>query len=1136
VVDCDSSQALVIEEACQGRNLVIQGPPGTGKSQTITNLIAAAVRAGKTVLFVAEKMAALEVVKRRLDKVGLGDVCLELHSNRISKKAALEEIERTLQLGRPRSPRHLAETVSRLTAVRDELNSRADQLHTPLEPGNLSPYEILSELIELRASQTPLPDFKLTRVNRWTPDDFQRNLAAVAKYARLLETIGLPSSHPWRGSQLEEILPLDLERLLAEIPASLVSLDQLQKSGILLAESTGDPIPDSLEGIWQSLRTARLVSDSPPVDAETLSNPVWRDHRTAIRNVADAARAILRAQEKLAGVVMDVAWDIDVAPSRRAHARYGREWYGIFVPSYNAAAAVLRSLLRTSPPATFAERQAILDLLAARRAAVDLIAQSDTMGREAFGRFWLGQQTDWRQIAAWETWDAQALESDPSLRFRELRAKISDTKPVQRLAGTLEQQLRAFLAGFNQLCKALKVDTVAAFEEFGPGSPSRESGSPRSTAAHMQLMDAGNPDEIEAQLALLGPARTATLDVVSSRLQAWHGNPEALQQWQQLRMLRNELAKAGAADLADRMDDGRIAPELGTTALKFAYFEAMFRVALKQSPDLNATGGSETQKLREQFCQLDTERIKLARFEVANSHFAGIGRAQGTGAAVAIHILRHEMQKKRRHLPLRQLINQAGAAIQAVKPVFMMSPLSVAQFLEPGALEFDLLVIDEASQVRPVEALGAAARCHQLVVVGDDQQMPPTQFFAAALGNSNGNDDEPAIHAGDIESILGLCISRNVPQRTLRWHYRSRHHSLIAVSNRQFYGNQLLVVPSPERAGELGIKYHRIEGGKFEDGTNEVEAKAVAAAVIEHARHCPQWTLGVAAFSLPQRDALIKEIELLRRAHPELESFFDPGASDPFFVKNLENVQGDERDVIFVSCGYGPAEDGKISLNFGPISAAGGERRLNVLITRAKRRCEVFATLRADDIDLNRATGRGPAVLRAFLEFAQSGGETGRATGQVSHDLFVETIRKQLAARRYEVHTNVGVAGIFVDLAVVDPDDQSHFILGIEVDGPSFRKAKTARDRERLRESVLRGQGWNLQYVRAVEWFHRPQEQLNRLVTAIQASREQHSRDEPGPAAEVSLATEVFVIDRHEANGDPLATTASEPGRAPYAH
>ena len=299
--------------------------------------------------------------------------------------------------------------------------------------------------------------------------------------------------------------------------------------------------------------------------------------------------------------------------------------------------------------------------------------------------------------------------------------------------------------------------------------------------------------------------------------------------------------------------------------------------------------------------------------------------------------------------------------------------------LNPGVLQFDLLVMDEASQVEPVDALGAIARAKQIVVVGDERQLPPTQFFSRMTTNisEEDDDDDNTVATHDVESILNLCLARGLPQRMLRWHYRSKHHSLIAVSNKQFYGNRLFIVPSSYDEGSgMGLVFHHLPEATFDSGgtaTNPIEAKAVADAVIRHAQEHPHLSLGVGAFSVKQQQAILDEVELVRRAHPDTEPFFTQAHQDePFFVKNLENIQGDERDVIFISVGYGRNQSGYMAMRFGPLNAEGGERRLNVLISRAKRRCEVFSSITADDIDLERGKGAGVLAFKLFLKYAQT--------------------------------------------------------------------------------------------------------------------------------------------------------------------
>jgi very-short-patch-repair endonuclease len=526
------------------------------------------------------------------------------------------------------------------------------------------------------------------------------------------------------------------------------------------------------------------------------------------------------------------------------------------------------------------------------------------------------------------------------------------------------------------------------------------------------------------------------------------------------------------------------------------------------------------------FRQSDLHAIEQTRIAIRSQHYHDMPRSDG--GIGALGVLNGEFAKKRNHLSIRQLVKRAGSAMQALKPVFMMSPLSVAQFLEPGALQFDLLVMDEASQVEPVDALGAIARAKQIVVVGDERQLPPTRFFSRMTGNA---DDDPedegnTVAAHDVESILNLCLARGLPQRMLRWHYRSRHQSLIAVSNREFYENKLFIVPSPyDAASGMGLKFHHLPHGTFDSGgtaTNPVEAKAVAEAVIQHAKEQPGRSLGVGAFSVKQRQAILDQLELLRRAHPETESFFTQAHRDePFFVKNLENIQGDERDVILISVGYARNPTGYMAMRFGPLSAEGGERRLNVLISRAKRRCEVFSSITADDIDLERAKGAGVAALKLFLKFAETGKlDFERVSDREADSIFEEQVAAALRSRGYDVKMQVGIAGFFIDIAVVDQENLGRFLLGIECDGAAYHSSRSARDRDRLRQAVLEDHGWIIHRIWSTDWFRRPKEQLEKTVAAIEQARKTLAAR--GEQADVSNPPHrVFEIVSHH-DGDSL--------------
>lgn len=1056
VVDADSSQALVIEEVNRGRNLVIQGPPGTGKSQTIANLIAGAVKAGKSVLFVAEKMAALEVVKRRLSNVGLGDMCLELHSNKANKRTVLQDLERTLKLDQPKVgniQRHCAE----LDSCRERLNRHLQAIHSPIGPSALTPYQIMGELVRLRAAGTRLPDFKLGDPRLWTHFDLEKRLNLLQDLLDRVAQLGAPHQHPWRGVELDAVLPTDVDRISASIPGILSRLARIVESGDRLAQLFGVVAPRDALATSKVARLAHRIVAAPEMDRACIASPVWQHQRQQIDSLVEAGKQFTQCQKKLHDIVVEAGWQTDVAVARRDIAAYGRSWFRFLSRKYRDAQRTLRGIVVDTPPKKLEDRLEILDHLIHGQKVRDFLLSEPVaeLGRLAFGSFWNSLASDWIALAKITHWETECREASIEPQFRAICARVTNVADVRLILQRIAADLKPALSELNALFESLKLNLQAAF---------------------------GSSDVAKV-----------TLSDLRARLQQWRDAPESLSAWVNYLVRLRKLQSEGMAELAAQIDCGETAASEAVARCEMAFYEELIREAFRVNSELAAFTGSSHERLIEKFRELDAGRIDLARYEVASAHYQRLPTAGSDLGEVGL--VRREIQKKRRHLPIRRLLSQAAHAVRAIKPVFMMSPISVAQFLEPGAIEFDLLLIDEASQVQPVDALGAAARAKQIVVVGDSKQLPPTRFFTRMLGEDGSDELEQAdLSAGDMESILGLCCAQNVPQRMLRWHYRSRHHSLIAVSNHEFYEDRLHVVPSPGQPTKgQGLIYHFLPDGKFDRGgsaTNRVEARIAAEAVMTHAHNCPNKSLGVGAFSVAQRDAILDELELLRRADPSVESFFATATAEPFFVKNLENIQGDERDVIYISVGYGKDESGYMAMTFGPLSTDGGERRLNVLITRAKESCNVFASFRAEDIDLERARSRGAQALKTFLKYAESGLlDTGISTNRDYDSEFERQVARALSAHGFETHAQVGVAGFFIDLAVLDPSCPGRYLLGIECDGLNYHRSRSARDRDRLREAVLRDRGWVIHRIWSTDWFHRPDEQIRKTLAAIESTK-----------------------------------------------
>jgi very-short-patch-repair endonuclease len=1090
VMNADSSQTVAIEEVTRGRHLVIKGPPGTGKSQTITNIIAAAVAQGRTVLFVAEKMAALDVVHRRLRDVGLASVALELHSSKANKRVLLEELKRARSVAAP-APRGEATLVERLTDSRNSLNQHAEMMHAAHEPSGITPFRLLGLLISLRKSGE-IATHSLDAPETWSPLDFERRRELVQEIAERIAADGAPRDHPWRGVGRDALDPNEMDHLRKDLDSLSVNLMRMKVESQHVCALFGLPLPKTFAETNRILAFAEAAAAMPECDRQAFKDPVW-DRSDEVAEIVERGARFAKLKIAFDSAFVESAWNASLDLCRTTLAEKGRSWLRIFSPRYRAQLALLSSYLKVPLPKTIEQRLLLVDGLIGAQIARRSFEDMQASGKAAFGSAWRKDRSDWARLGGLTSWWSATSKQDLPGGARDLLSganlSIEDRKSIDQGRASI----RAARSGVDRLIDFLQLDLMRI------------------------SLDAGDDMDVGTLVEMVS---------------GWRAAPERITRWIAFMGRIRIFRENGLGALTEGVLDGSLGGAALQPTLEKSYFEAMRTVIFEAHPELKKFDGEIHARLVESFRKLDLERMRLARDQIAYGHTSKLPR--NAGGIGPLGVLNGEIAKKRNHLPIRQLLERAGPVIQQIKPVFLMSPLSVAQFLKPGAISFDLLVIDEASQIEPVDALGAVARCRQMVVVGDERQLPPTRFFAKLTGNDDDReeDDELTFQAKDAESILDLCLAKGLPHRMLNWHYRSKHQSLIAVSNRQFYDNRLFIVPSPyDAVAGMGLKFNYFPDAYYDRGntrTNPKEAQLVAEAVIRHARETPEKTLGVATFSVAQRQAVQNELELLRRENPDVEEFFSRGASEPFFVKNLENIQGDERDVIFISLGYGRTKDGYIAMSFGPLNSDGGERRLNVLISRAKLRCEVFSSISGDDIDLARSKGRGVAALKMFLSFAQTG-KLGIAheTGRGADSIFEEQVAARLTALGYDVKTQIGTAGFYVDLAVSDPEKPGRFVLGIECDGAQYHSSRSARDRDRLRQNVLEAHGWMLHRIWSTDWFLRPEEETAKVVRAIDAAKA-HWRETDERAADSVSAVPIRFAARDEAVGVELVTTHVE--------
>ena len=612
--------------------------------------------------------------------------------------------------------------------------------------------------------------------------------------------------------------------------------------------------------------------------------------------------------------------------------------------------------------------------------------------------------------------------------------------------------------------------------------------------------------------------------------------------------VRRDLIRAGLGDFLRIADAQNLPPRQYSSAVAYLCLRRRAERRRAETPILRDATGSKLNARRVTFAEQDKLKIEHdrahARATVIQRNGLAGEKLNGRKNWTEMALVHNEIPKGRAFVSVRRLLRQAPASVRALKPCFMMSPMSVAKFL-PRDMKFDLVVIDEASQMRPEDALGALLRAQQIVVVGDPKQLPPTDFFSRTVDSTSLDDDEADDDLND-ESILEACSKTFDKVRHLKWHYRSRCESLIAFSNEQFYDRKLITFPMAA-PGSFSVDLVHV-AGTYQAQQNTAEAQRIceeAIGLMEKLADLPDsefGTIGIVAVNSKQRELIYEEFRRLSSGNASVKTFIErsEGLGEPFIVKNLENVQGDERDYILISLTYGPAPGKKVvDQRFGPINRSQGHRRLNVLFSRARRRIGLFTSMHSTDIRPGETSKRGVHILKAYLEYAERG-ETvaGSLTGKPFDSPFEREVAERLKAHGYDVDIQVGASKFRIDLGIKHPRNSSVYLAGVECDGAAYHSSRSARDRDRLREEVLRGLGWNIVRVWSTDWFADPERATNRLVEQLRTLEQRPLKDETKvmfgrrearPVPEPDIGTVDTPQVRDPDNGVPQIAAPSAP-------
>jgi very-short-patch-repair endonuclease len=962
VLDADASQNYAINAVLHGQDLIVRGPPGTGKSQTIANLIATALARGQTVLFVAEKRAAIDAVFRRLKASGLDGLLLDLHGGAGNRRQLAENLARSLHVIGvvPRATYDAA--FEDLVRKRRTLNEHVEAVHRPREPWGISLYEARAQAIGVVPEARTRTRISGERLNALGADEYRRAREDLQQLADL-------------GAFRSEVAESRWSQTAIDSPeqglAVFTSIERLR----------GQTLPSVLTALERAARECSI----PP--SPNLAG--WQGLLEAWQAAADAFRFFQPE------IVLDDTQGLldDFAAAGRGTA--AGLWARVSDGSFRRARASIRQRLRD--PAT-----------------------GDHVAFAALAHAGLARH-------------GLAARSDPSNPPR------------------VPPDLDSLAAQFDQL--RLEVRTVEEIVGALGG-------------------DHGETSETRASLDELHCGRPVLLKLPS------------------VRRLRRSLEDAGLANLITEMVDARLSTDLCAPRLDDVWLRSIVEQVEFADPRVGTFDAVQHGRTVSEFRVADSAHIGSTAGRIRRLYAErafGVRDQYPTEAA----LISHQAGLKRGHLPLRRLFAQAPHVLQALKPCWAMSPLLVSQILPSDRKYFNLVVFDEASQIMPADAVPAILRGERLVVAGDDRQLPPTAFFTSQAAEDDSEAEELAMELAatkGFESILDSLKSL-LRLRMLTWHYRSRDERLIAFSNLQFYDRSLTTFPGitgDDCLEHVLVPFRPGLVGQEQSAADEV--RKVVAMVIEHAKTRPDESLGVIAMGITHATRIQDALRESLRDRPDLAAFFAEGGDEPFFVKNLERVQGDERDAIVLSIGYGKTPDGRLLYRFGPVNLEGGERRLNVAVTRAKRRMTVVSSFSAADMDPNRTTSRGAKLLRDYLIYAESHGSSLGNDVREHPELnpFEMEVRDRLIAAGVPVVAQLGASSYWIDFAAQHPRQPGRYVLAIECDGASYHSSPTARDRDRLRQEQLERLGWRFHRIWSGDWFADRERALERVVVAYQ--------------------------------------------------
>ena len=1038
-VTVDASQLKAINMAANGVSFVLHGPPGTGKSQTITAMIANALTKGKTILFVAEKMAALEVVQRRLAALGIQDFCLELHSNKAAKKAVLDQLRRGLEMDVLGRETNYDRKIQDIRGMRESLDAYAKALHQP-RPFGRSLRQLI-DLYEMVPEHGRDIRFDHAYASSLTERDLDYQVRSLERLIAAGRAIGHPHGHPLAPvcqTEYSQRVKFDLKEIVLSYQSALL---RLQKHGARFGDQLGINPPVS-ETDWLDLCSdARIMIEVEEIpgflrNAESFGKEFEAPKGYLVRRDAFAAK-----KEAFSRQWNENFLRMDMNGFREKYDQANKKFFG-----KGKALAALTAELQA-----YALFPVLTEKIPLYLTDVAFYQQEEQTVRECEAQL----SYEWRELLMRFS-EKAALEEYQESAERKLQA-------VQPFAERI-RQLEA--AGDRNSCLELAKELETDFDMVLKAQ--------KEASELLDFQFSGKEENwMKSRLDLC----TCILEHASS-----------IKDWIVYRQCAEECRQRGLAPVCEAYEEGMPHEQVMEVYLRSIY-RAIILSVIEQEPALNGFTGTGFNERIAQFKKLDQEFMELTKEEMFYRLTHQLpASSESIQVSKELNVLRRAISSNGRGISIRSLFEQIPTILPRLCPCMLMSPMSAAQYLAAENDLFDIIIFDEASQLPTCKAVGVLARGKNAVIVGDPNQMPPTSFFA---GNTV---DEDNLDMEDLDSILDDCLALGMPQAHLHWHYRSRHESLIAFSNREFYENAMLTFPSVNDR-EKRVRLVKADGF-FDRGkgrVNEGEARAITAEIRRRYQD-PELscqTIGVVTFNISQQTLIEDLLQEEYQNDPAFDLWANSGA-EPLFVKNLENVQGDERDIILFSVAFGPDAEGKLSLNFGPLNKNGGWKRLNVAVSRARYEMVVFTTMTSDRIDLKRTKSKGVEALKDFLEFAEKGRLQGEyVETRIQKDQgILEHVCQQISEAGFRYQKAVGHSKFKVDIAVMNPYNEEEYLLGIMLDGESYMQSTNTKDREVAQLGVLEGLGWKIHRIWTMDWWDNREKELDKLLRLLEQQKE----------------------------------------------